>query len=237
MTQTNRDTPVTALREALLDAHRRLQEFESPDGRGLQFPGAYALDHEPGENNEGCQYCAALAISERTSVRVVRERQAEPVVMSDDVAGSDREKAQAIIDADPRLEGMDAERLRLARALAAHPSCLGCGAAGDGGVTYCATHGDWLCERCVAAIRSSDDVAGSGERLRQSVGAFIDAWDNGPKGSRAAAVAGLVAAYRAAAPTTEAPPKDAEEEGVVAKDVFDATYDRMLGLARKDTPE
>jgi hypothetical protein len=60
-------------------------------------------------------------------------------------------EAAALIEADPRLHGMDPERLRLARALAAHPSCLGCGDAGDGGPTYCATHGDWLCERCVTA--------------------------------------------------------------------------------------
>jgi len=63
--------------------------------------------------------------------------------------------AQRIIDADPRLAGMDPERLRLARAMVAHPSCLGCGAAGDGGPTYCATHGDWLCERCVSSIRAA----------------------------------------------------------------------------------
>lgn len=64
-------------------------------------------------------------------------------------------EAAAIIEADPRLHGMDPERLRLARVLLAHPSCLGCGSAGDGGPTYCATHGDWLCEGCVVAIREA----------------------------------------------------------------------------------
>jgi hypothetical protein len=34
-----------------------------------------------------------------------------------------------------------------------HLSCLGCGASGDRGPTYCAAHGDWLCEPCVNAIR------------------------------------------------------------------------------------
>jgi hypothetical protein len=70
---------------------------------------------------------------------------------------------------------MDPEQLRLARALAAHPSCLGCGAAGDGGPTYCASHGDWLCEECADSIRAMG-------RLREAVQPIISRLVHWPKG-------------------------------------------------------
>ena len=66
-------------REALRRLHERAEAFNPPGspyrgtpdaatyGRGLIFPGAYSLDHEIGQNIEGCDGCAAWADAERAA--------------------------------------------------------------------------------------------------------------------------------------------------------------------------